>query len=222
MHVNNRSEEMPNFDINLTHHEKRSLAWKILIVTAVIVIVMVSAGRLHAALAIADQGLSIWMLGVAFVAVAMFGIGYITRDSVPKKMESKCKRFYFFGHEFGIWHWTRAQIFLADIFLVAFGGAVYGWAAAHSFPLIAGGISEFDTVPLFFVPVFYVPFWMEFAVEIWFLFMTVFGFIYEVKTWIVSKSNDFCFFEGLNTRSEGMTYDCSPGDPGCRLDRPPS
>jgi len=217
VHVNLRSNEMPNHDINLTVHEKRGLAWKILIVTAIMIIAMVSAGLLHAALAITDQALSVWMLGIAFIAIAMFAVGYITRDRMPKKMEARCRRFYFFGREFGIWHWTRAQIFLADIFLVAFGGAIYGWSASHSFPLIAAGIHEFDVVPLLYIPVFFVPFWTEFIMELLFLIMTVIGFFYEIKTWIVSKKNDFCFFEGLNSKSTGTTYDCNPGDPGCHF-----
>lgn len=219
MLVSLRSDEMPNLDIKLSHHEKRSLAWKILIVTAIIVVVMVSAGALHAELAITDQTLSVWMMGVAFVSLGMFGLGYVVRDKLPKKMSVKCKRFYFMGHEFGIWHWSRAQVFLADIFLVGFGGAVYGWGAAHSWPLIFSGISALDTVPLLYLPIFYVQFWTEFVVEGGFLLMAIFGFVYEMKTWVTSNRNDFCFFEGIETRSEGMTYDCDPNDPGCSLDR---
>src|SRR5271157_4248888 len=114
---------MPNPDLALTDHEKRSLAWKILIVAIIFAGVMAFGGLLHYFLNITDPTFSTWMIVVSFLGIGMFGVGYMIRDKLPSRMGLKCKRFYYMEQEFGVWHWTRSQIFLADIFLVALGGA---------------------------------------------------------------------------------------------------
>jgi hypothetical protein len=213
-----RSDEMPNYNLKLSHHEKRSLAWKILIVSFIFFIMMFSGGMLHATLLIIDPVISIWMIGVSFMAVGAFGIGYIVRDKLPSRMSARCKRFYYMGNEFGIWHWSRAQVFLADIFLVSLLGAAYGWAAAHTIPiLLLGAFSWYDTTWLLYIPVLYCPFWIEVLFEIGFLLFTIIAFIYEVKTWVLSKKSDYCHFEGVLDKSDGMVYDCDPADPECHL-----
>ncbi len=210
---------MTSSAIKLSHHEKRLLATRILAIAIVFVIVMAFGGALYHVLGIIDPVPAIWLISVSFIAVGMFGFGYIVRDKLPSRMGTPCKRFYFMGHEFGIWHWSRAQIYLADIFLVSLPAAVYGWAASNTIPLLAGGIGWFDVVPLLYIPILYVPFLIEFLFEGGLIFVVVFGFIYEVNKWILHKNADFCYFEGARGTSSGMKYDCDPSDPSCPLNK---
>jgi hypothetical protein len=210
---------MPNYNIKLSHHDKRSVAWKILVATALFFAVMMLGGYVHYSAAIVDPAISIWFVVVAFISIGMFGLGYMMRDKLPARMGTRCKRFYYMGQEFGIWHWSRAQVLLADIFLVALTSAIYGWSAAHSIPLFLAGTSYTDTVPFLYIPMFYVQFWMEILVEAFLIFFTVMAFVYETRTWILSKRADFCHFEGINDSTPGMLYDCDPGDAGCILNK---
>jgi hypothetical protein len=178
---------------------------------------MAFAGLLHLILNVGDIILSLWIVAVAFIAVGMFGFGYIIRDKLPERMDYKCKRFYFMGQEFGVWHWTRAQVFLADIFLVGLGGAVFGWGASHTIPLLVIGTPFDEMVPLLYVPIFYCYLWNELAIELFFVAMSIIGFVYETRTWLLGKNADFCHFNGIDTTSAGLTYDCDPEDIDCQL-----
>lgn len=214
---NLQSDEMPNLNIKLSHHEKRSLAFKILVVAIMFMIVMASAGLLYHLISISDAFLSAWFIGIAFIAIAMFGIGYLVRDSLPGRMNARCRRFYYMGREFNIWHWKRSQVFLADIFLVTLGGAIYGWAIANTIPQMLDGFSWYDPTPLLHLPFFYFPLWIEVVVENVLLVLTVIGFLYEAKTWLLGKKSDLCHFEGINNTSGGMVYPCDPDDLDCQL-----
>lgn len=213
------NDEMSSYNLKLSHHEKRSIAWKVIVACIIFVLVMMFGGLLHYLLDITDPFLSIWFIASSFIAVGTFGIGYIIRDKLPSRMGKKCKRFYYMGKEFGIWHWTRAQIFLADIFLVCLAGAAFGWGIMHTMPLLLKGTGLMNTVPLFYIPILWVPFWMEIVLEAGMVAIVIIGFIYEARTWILSKSNDFCYFEGIKTKSDSMLYDCDPGDTECLLNR---
>ena len=215
--TSHRSEDMPNFNIKLSHHEKRTNAWKVLLAVVSFFFVLFSAGLLYHFLSIGDPILSSWMIGVAFSAIAMFGLGYLMRDSLPSRMNARCRRFYYMGKEFNIWHWKRSQVLLADIFLVSIGGALFGWSFANTILHVIGGFTWWDVTPLFYLPFFYFPLWFEVIAEIFLLSLTVIGFIYEAKTWLLGKKADLCAFEGFRGYSEGMDYTCDPGDIDCDL-----
>ena len=123
--ANMRSDDMPNLNMKLSHQEKRSLAWKILLVSILFFATLFSAGMLYYLVSPSSAILSMWFILFAFTAIIMFGIGYLIRDGLPSRMNARCRRFYYMGKEFGIWHWKRSQIFLADIFLVTIGGSLY-------------------------------------------------------------------------------------------------
>ena len=208
---------MQHSNIKLSHQNKRMLAWKVLVAVILFFVVTAIGGLLHFTLSTVDPLISIWFLVVTFLSIAMFGLGYILRDKMPARMNARCKRFYFMGKEFGVWHWTRAQIYLADLFLVGLFAALYGWAASHTIPLVLLGTSLTAIVPLFHVPLFYVPLWVEIVVEGGLIVSCVIGFIYYTRTWLLNNRADLCYFEGGNFNSPGIDHDCDPSSVDCYL-----
>lgn len=217
--ANEGKTEFPNYGIKLSHHEKRTLAWKILLCMFCFFGIMLYTGLVHYFLGFTDPVKSLLVMAIGWVAIAMFGIGYLVRDRLPRRMGIKCKRFSFMGVEFGIWHWTRAQIYLADIFLTSLASAVLAWCLSHTIPMLIIGTPMDTFVPIIHIPILYTYFWIEIVGEIVFSIVTVFAFIYELKTWILGRSGDFCFFEGASDWSEGLDMDCDPRDPDCHLNK---
>lgn len=212
-----QSDDMPNLNIKLSHHEKRGLALKIVLVSFLFFLLLFSAGLLYHLLAVTDAFLSAWFISIAFIGMGMFGIGYLIRDSLPARMNARCRRFYYMGNEFNIWHWKRSQVFLADIFLVTLGVAIYGWAVSNTLPILLGSFSWNDPTPLFHLPIFYFPLWVEVITENVLITGTILAFLYEAKTWLLNKNSDLCHFEGIKNSSDGMIYPCDTNDPDCLL-----
>lgn len=213
------SPDFPNYDIKLSHHEKRTLAWKVIGCICAFFGVMLFTGIVHYTLGLVDPVQSILIMAIGWLSIGMFGFGYLVRDRLPKRMNIKCKRFAFMGHEFGIWHWSRAQIFLADIFLVSLASAEVAWCIGHTIPLVLAGTSLTTVVWLVYIPILYAPLWVEITLELALIGVTVLAVMYELKTWILGKSGDFCFFEGVADKSERLSLDCDPADPSCYLNK---
>jgi hypothetical protein len=74
-------------------------------------------------------------------------------------------------------------------------------------------------IPVIYIPILYVPFWMEVVFEMLLVIMTIIAFIYEARTWVTGKSGDYCFFEGAQDKSIGLISDCDPNDASCFLNK---